>query len=36
VVEENGKPTLVKNARYKKIPDIKIIEANEYPIKKSA
>ena len=36
IVNENGKPTLVKNEKYKKIPEIKIIEINEYPLKKSA
>lgn len=34
IVEENGKPTLVKNPKYKKIPQIEIIEASEYPLKK--
>lgn len=34
IVEENGQPTLVKNTKYKKIPEIKIIEASEYPLKK--
>ena len=34
VVEENGKPTLKKNSKYKKVPDIQIIEASEYPLKK--
>lgn len=33
VVEENGKPTLVENKRYKKIPKIEIISMNEYPLK---
>lgn len=36
IVEENGTPTLVKNPKYKKVPNIKIIEAAEYPLKKSA
>jgi len=34
VVEENGQPKLVKNPKYKKVPDIQIIEASEYPLKK--
>lgn len=34
VVERDGKPTLVKNSKYKKIPDIEIIEARDYPLKK--
>lgn len=34
IVNENGKPSLVKNTKYKKIPEIKIIEASEYPLKK--
>ena len=35
VVEKDGQPALVKNEKYKKVPDIKIIEASEYPLKKS-
>jgi len=34
VVEENGQPKLVKNSKYKKVPDIQIIEASENPLKK--
>ena len=34
IVEENSKPALVKNPRYKRIPQIEIIEASEYPLKK--
>jgi len=34
IVEKNGKPTLVKNLKYKKIPQIEIINVNEYPLKK--
>ena len=34
IVEKDGNPTLVKNNKYKKIPDIKIININEYPLKK--
>ncbi len=34
VVEKNGKPTLVKNEKYKKVPEISIIEARDYPLKK--
>ncbi|MGA2968166.1 MAG: glucose-6-phosphate isomerase family protein [Candidatus Levyibacteriota bacterium] len=36
VVEKDGKPTLVKNSKYKKVPDVQIIEAKDYPLKKSA
>jgi glucose-6-phosphate isomerase len=36
VVEKDGQPTLVKNPKYKKIPDIQIIEIKDYPLKKSA
>lgn len=34
IVEKDGLPTLVKNPKYKKVPEIKIINANEYPLKK--
>ena len=34
VVEKDGKPALVKNPKYKKAPEISIIEASEYPLKK--
>ena len=34
VVERDGKPALVKNSKYKKVPDIEIIEAKDYPLKK--
>ncbi len=34
IVEKDGKPTLVKNKRYKKIPEIEIINASDYPLKK--
>ena len=34
VVERDGKPALVKNPKYHKIPDIEIIEARGYPLKK--
>lgn len=34
IVEKDGKPTLVKNPKYKKIPEIEIIEAGQYPLKK--
>nr|MBI5455601.1 hypothetical protein [Candidatus Levybacteria bacterium] len=34
IIEEHGKPALVKNIKYKKIPDIKIINASEYPLQK--
>lgn len=36
VVEKDGNPTLVKNNKYKKIPEIVIIEASEYPLRKSS
>src|SRR4030043_710813 len=31
VVEKDGKPTLEKNLKYKKIPDIEIIQVRDYP-----
>lgn len=34
IIEDNGKPALVENKRYKKIPKIKIISMSEYPLKK--
>jgi hypothetical protein len=34
IVEKDGKPILVKNEKYSRIPDIHIIEASEYPLKK--
>jgi oxalate decarboxylase/phosphoglucose isomerase-like protein (cupin superfamily) len=34
IVEKDGKPTLTKNSKYKKIPEIEIISVNEYPLKK--
>jgi glucose-6-phosphate isomerase len=34
IVEKDGKPTLVKNTKYKKIPEVEIIQASEYPLKK--
>ncbi len=34
VVSENGKPILVKNKKYKKVPQIKIINIETYPFKK--
>ncbi len=34
VVERDGKPVLVKNEKYKKVPEIVIIEAKDYPLKK--
>lgn len=36
VVEKDGQPTLVKNPKYKKIPEISIIEVRDYPLRKSA
>jgi glucose-6-phosphate isomerase len=35
IVEKDGVPILVKNEKYKKVPEIQIIEASEYPLKKS-
>ncbi|MCR4325078.1 MAG: hypothetical protein NUV69_05340 [Candidatus Curtissbacteria bacterium] len=35
VVEKDGKPALVKNDKYKKVPELEITEASEYPLKKS-
>lgn len=34
VVEKDGKPALVKNEKYKKVPEIRIIEAKYYPLRK--
>ncbi len=34
IVEKDGKPALVKNEKYKKVPEINIIEASDYPLKK--
>jgi len=34
VVEREGKPALVKNEKYKKVPEIQIIEPKDYPLKK--
>jgi len=34
VVEKEGKPALVRNEKYKKIPEISIIEPDQYPLKK--
>jgi glucose-6-phosphate isomerase len=34
VVEKDGQPALVKNPKYKKVPDIQIINTSEYPLKK--
>ena len=34
IVEENGQPKLVKNLKYKTVPNIQIIEASDYPLKK--
>ncbi|HEV8441316.1 MAG TPA: glucose-6-phosphate isomerase family protein [Methylomirabilota bacterium] len=35
VVDEKGRPALARNPRYKKVPDIGIIEANAYPLRPS-
>ena len=34
VVERDSQPVLVKNPLYKKVPEVEIIEASEYPFKK--
>ncbi|OGH12740.1 MAG: hypothetical protein A2776_02025 [Candidatus Levybacteria bacterium RIFCSPHIGHO2_01_FULL_40_10] len=34
IVDQNGSPTLVENKKYKMIPEIKIVEFSEYPLKK--
>ncbi len=34
VVEKDGKPALVKNEKYKKVPEISVIEASGYPLYK--
>ncbi len=34
IVDKNGVPSLVENRKYKKIPQIEIIEASKYPLKK--
>lgn len=34
IVEKEGKPALVKNEKYQKVPEIDIIEASEYPLHK--
>jgi glucose-6-phosphate isomerase len=34
VVEKDGQPALVKNPKYKKIPEISIITPSQYPLKK--
>ena len=34
VVERDGKPALVKNLKYKKVPEVEIIQARDYPLKK--
>lgn len=34
VIGKDGKPTLVKNEKYSKVPEIEIIEVSEYPLKK--
>ncbi|OGH09864.1 MAG: hypothetical protein A2152_02140 [Candidatus Levybacteria bacterium RBG_16_35_6] len=34
IVEKEGKPVLTKNPKYKKVPEISIIEAKDYPFKK--
>lgn len=34
VVERGGKPALVKNEKYKKIPETEILQVRDYPLKK--
>lgn len=36
VVEREGKPALVKNEKYKKVPEIQIIETHDYPLHKAS
>lgn len=36
IVERDGKPALVKNDKYKKVPELEIIEAKDYPLHKSS
>lgn len=35
IVEKDGEPVLVKNPKYKKVPEINIIEPDQYPLKKT-
>lgn len=35
IVEKDGEPVLVKNPKYKKVPEISIIEPDQYPLKKT-
>jgi len=34
VVEREGRPMLVRNPRYKRVPDVEIIAASEYPLRR--
>lgn len=36
IVEKDGKPVLVKNEKYKRAPEIEIIDASSYPLKKTS
>ena len=36
VVEQNGKPALVRNRRYKRVPEAGIIDPSDYPLKDPA
>jgi len=36
VIEKDRKPALVKNNKYRKVPDVEIIDAKDYPLKKSS
>lgn len=35
IVEKDGKPALVKNEKYKKAPEISIIDVSDYPLRKT-
>lgn len=34
IVEKDGKPELVRNQKYKRVPELFIMEASDYPLKK--
>lgn len=36
IIEENGKPTLIENKKYKRIPKVDIITPDKYPLKNKA
>jgi len=35
IIEKDGRPVLIRNEKYKKAPEIEIIEADEYPLSKA-